>query len=164
LTPLQVTRSFGDDVWRLTAVEITFSLGMMLGGLIMAVWGGFRNKIHTMTFSSFITSICTFSFGIVPIFWLYLLMMVVVGISMPFFHTPSTVLLQERVEEAFMGRVFGVLSMITSSMMPLGMLLFGPIADVIQIEWLLIGTGLLLFIQSFFLIGSKDLVEAGKPL
>jgi DHA3 family macrolide efflux protein-like MFS transporter len=53
--------------------------------------------------------------------------------------------------------------MISSSMMPLGMLIFGPIADIVRIEWLLIATGFLLFIQSFFLIGSKDLVEAGKP-
>jgi DHA3 family macrolide efflux protein-like MFS transporter len=43
LTPLQVTRSFGDDVWRLTAIEVTFSIGMMVGGVIMASWGGFKN-------------------------------------------------------------------------------------------------------------------------
>jgi len=36
LTPLQVTRSFGNDVWRLTLIEITFSIGMMGGGIIMA--------------------------------------------------------------------------------------------------------------------------------
>ncbi len=28
LTPLQVTRTFGNDVWRLTAIEIVFSAGM----------------------------------------------------------------------------------------------------------------------------------------
>ncbi|MBB6214497.1 DHA3 family macrolide efflux protein-like MFS transporter [Anaerosolibacter carboniphilus] len=163
LTPLQVTRSFGGAVWRLTAIEITFSLGMMLGGVIMASWGGFPNKIYTMTLSSFVIGICTLALGIVPIFWLYLLIMGIVGIVMPFFNTPSTVLLQEKVEEDFLGRVFGVLGMISSSMMPLGMLIFGPMADAVQIEWLLIGTGFLLFVQSFFLIGNKDLVEAGKP-
>ena len=47
-------------------------------------------------------------------------------------------------------------------MMPAGMLLFGPLADVIKIEWLLIITGIMMFIQSFFLIGDKALVEAGK--
>ncbi len=97
LTPLQVTRSFGDDVWRLTAIEITFSIGMMLGGVIMAYWGGFSNKIHTMTFSSFTISICTLALGIVPIFWIYLFFMGIVGVSMPFFNTPATVLLQELV-------------------------------------------------------------------
>jgi DHA3 family macrolide efflux protein-like MFS transporter len=107
--------------------------------------------------------ICTLALGVVPIFWLYLMFMVITGISIPFFNTPSMVLLQEKVEPDFLGRVFGVMGMISSSMMPLGMLVFGPIADIIRIEWLLIGTGFLMFIQSFFLIGSKDLVEAGKP-
>jgi DHA3 family macrolide efflux protein-like MFS transporter len=72
-------------------------------------------------------------------------------------------LLQEKVEADFLGRVFGVLGMISSSMMPMGMLIFGPVADAVRIEWLLIGTGVLMFIQSFFLIGSRDLVEAGRP-
>jgi DHA3 family macrolide efflux protein-like MFS transporter len=164
LTPLQVTRSFGDDVWRLTAIEITFSLGMMAGGLVMASWGGFKNKIYTMTLSSLVFGVCTLMLGIVPDFWIYLMFMGLAGVAIPAFNTPSTVLLQERVEGDYHGRVFGILGMISSSTMPLGMLVFGPIADIIEIEWLLIGTGLLLCIQGFFLIGNKTLVEAGKPL
>jgi DHA3 family macrolide efflux protein-like MFS transporter len=44
------------------------------------------------------------------------------------------------------------------------MLVFGPLADLIKIEWLLIGTGLLIFIEGFFMGGSKVLIEAGKPM
>jgi len=164
LTPLQVTRSFGGDVWRLTAIEITFSVGMMGGGILMASWGGFKNKIHTMTISSFIIGACTFALGLVPVFWIYLIFMVLTGFAIPFFNSPSTVLLQEKVEEDYLGRVFGVLGMIATLMMPLGMLVFGSISDIIEIEWLLMGTGLLLFIQGFFLLGSKVLIEAGKPV
>lgn len=51
----------------------------------------------------------------------------------------------------------------TSSMMPLGMLVFGPVADIIRIEWLLLGTGALLFAQSLFVLGNRALIEAGKP-
>jgi len=167
LTPLQVTRSFGDDVWRLTVIEISFALGMMMGGGIMATWSGFKNKVHTMTLAFLITGACTFALGIVPYiapyFWLYLIFMIIAGVSMPMFNTPSMVLLQVKVEESYLGRVFGVLGMISSTMMPLGMLIFGPIADIVEIEWLLIITGVLLFVQGFFLIGSKVLVEAGKP-
>lgn len=164
LTPLQVARSFGDDVWRLTAIEITFSIGMMAGGIFMASWGGLPNKIHTMTLACLVMGACTFALGVIPVFWIYLAVMGVVGLSLPMFNTPSTVLLQEKVEPDYLGRVFGVMGMISSSMMPLGMLVFGPIADVVKIEWLLIGTGGLIFVQAFFLAGSKVLVEAGKPL
>jgi len=164
LTPLQVARSFGSDVWRLTAIEVTFSAGMMLGGLIMAAWGGFRNKIHTMVLACLIVGLATAALGIVPNFWIYLLFMVLSGVVMPFFNTPFTVLLQQRIEGDYLGRVFGVFGMISSSMMPLGMLIFGPVSDFIAIEWLLIGTGLLMFLQSFFLLGSKSLLEAGEPI
>lgn len=164
LTPLQVTRSFGNDVWRLTAIEITFAIGMMIGGIFMASWGGFKNKIHAMTLASLMIGACTFALGIIPVFWIYLIIMGVVGLAMPIFNTPSMVLLQEKVEEDLLGRVFGVLGMISTSMMPLGMLVFGPVSDIIKIEWLLIGTGVLLFIQGFFLLGSKVLIEAGKPI
>ncbi|NLV16682.1 MAG: MFS transporter [Syntrophomonadaceae bacterium] len=164
LTPLQVTRSFGSDVWRLTAIEVAYSIGMMLGGILIASWGGFRNKIHTMTLSMIIFGVCTLSLGIVPFFSVYLIIMGIAGITLPLFTTPSTVMLQEKIEEDYLGRVFGIFGMISSTMMPLGMLIFGPIADIIRIEWLLIGSGLLLFALGLLLLGNKPLLEAGKPI
>lgn len=164
LTPLQVTRSFGGDVWELTAIEIAFSIGMMAGGAIIATWGGFKNKVKTMAFAGFIMGACTFALGIVPIFWLYLAFMAIFGVAMPIFNTPTTVLLQEKIEENYLGRVFGVMGMISTSMMPLGMLIFGPMADFIDIEWLLIGTGILILILTVFLGRDKVLLEAGEPV
>lgn len=164
LTPLQVTRSFGDDYWRLSSIEIAFSIGMMAGGGIIASSGGFQNKVKTMAFASVIMGVCTFALGIVPLFWVYLTFMAIFGIAMPIFSTPGTVLLQEKVEEAYLGRVFGVMGMISTSMMPLGMLIFGPIADFIPIEWLLLGTGILIIILSLFLGRNKELREAGEPV
>lgn len=164
LSPLQVTRSFGGDVWRLTAIEISFSVGMMIGGAVIASWGGFKNRIHTIVLASVIFGACTFALGVVPVFWIYLTFMAVTGLTMPLFNTPSMVLLQEKVEESYLGRVFGVMTMISTSMMPLGMLIFGPIADIVQIEWLLIGTGLLVVLQGFLALGSKVLIQAGSPV
>lgn len=164
LTPLQVTRSFGVDVWRLAAIEMSFSIGMMSGGVMMVYWGGFKNKIYSMGLSNMIIGIGTFALGIISNFWIYLIFMAIIGISMPIFNTPATVLIQEKIEEDYLGRVFGVLVMISSSMMPLGMLVFGPLADFVKIEWLLIGTGLLMLVQSLFMFKDKILLEAGKPI
>lgn len=164
LTPLQVTRTFGDDVWRLTAIEIAFSIGMMAGGALIAAWGGLKNKIHTMTLATVLMGGCTFLLGAVPVFWIYLAFMAVFGVAMPLFNTPTMVMIQEKVDESYMGRIFGVFSMISTSMMPMGMLIFGPIADVVPIEWLLLGTGVLIILLSMFLVRNKALLEAGKPL
>ncbi|MBB3113798.1 DHA3 family macrolide efflux protein-like MFS transporter [Paenibacillus phyllosphaerae] len=163
LTPLQVTRSFGDDYWRLTAIEIAFSVGMMAGGAIIASWGGFRNKVHTMTMANLMMGVCTFALGMIPNFWIYLVAMAVFGIAMPIANTPTTVMLQEKVDPNYLGRIFGVFGMISTSMMPMGMLIFGPLSDVIEIEWLLVGTGVLIVILALLFVGNKQLLEAGRP-
>lgn len=161
LTPLQITRSYGDDVWRLSSLEIAWSVGMILGGAIMASWGGFKNKVYTMTFSTVITGVGTILLGVNPHFWIYLASMGIMGITMPMFSTPSTVILQQKTNPDYLGRIFGVYSMIHSSMMPLGMLLFGPLADFIKIELMLLLTGVLITLMSLYLIRSKVMLEAG---
>lgn len=162
LTPLQVTRNFGNDVWRLTAIEVVFSTGMIVGSLIMASWGGLRNRVYTMSLSIILVGVCCMALGIIPNFYIYLFIMCLTGMIVPFYNTPATVLLQENVDGDFQGRVFGILGMITNSIMPLGMLIFGPLSDLIKIEWLLIATGLLLIVQSFYLLGNRAIVEAGQ--
>ena len=164
LTPLQVARSFGEDVWRLTAIEMVFSLGMMAGGVLISSWGGFRNRMHTMIASNLIMALCAIALALVPSFWLYLLVMGVFGISMPLYNTPSAVIIQEHVEPDFLGRVFSVLTMLFTSIMPLAMLLFGPIADTIPIEWLLLGTGGIMLVLGSLVFRNRRLMEAGLPV
>lgn len=144
LTPLLIARTFGDEVWRLTANEVIFSAGAAIGGVIIAAWGGFKNRIYTIALSSIAFGMLTVLLGISDTFILYLIIMFVVGISMPFFNSPSIVLLQEKVEQNMQGRVFGLVQIVSSTSMPLGMLIFGPIADIIKIELLLIITGVLI--------------------
>lgn len=163
LSPLQVTRTFGSDVWRLTAIELAFFIGMTLGGALMGTWGGLRNRVRTMAVGSLVAGAATLLLGIVPSFWPYLLLMGLVGIAMPMFNVPSMVLLQTNVEASMQGRVFGVLTMISSVMMPLGMAVFGPLADVVRIEWLLVGTGAIMALQSLMLVGNRALLAAGEP-
>lgn len=56
------------------------------------------------------------------------------------------------------------MGMISTSMMPIGMLVFGPIADWIPVEWLLIGTGILILTLAFLLGRDKVLIKAGRPV
>jgi DHA3 family macrolide efflux protein-like MFS transporter len=164
LSPLQVTRSFGGDVWRLTAVEVAFSIGMISGGILIATWGGFKNKTYSMALSTLIMGALTFALGLTPFFWLYLIFMVIIGVVLPMFNVPATVILQEKTDPNYMGRVFGVLGMISSAMMPLGMIFFGPIADFVAVETLLIVSGLLISVTGVLMFRNNTLIEAGKPL
>jgi DHA3 family macrolide efflux protein-like MFS transporter len=161
LTPLQVTRDFGNDVWRLTAIEITFSAGMMLGGILISLWGGFKNRVYTMAFSCALFGLEAIGLGLAGNFWLYIAIMGITGMTMPLYNTPATVLLQSTVEGAYMGRVLSVFGMVSSFMMPAGMFIFGPLADVLAIDYLLIGTGAVIALLAIPFIGSKILRTAG---
>ncbi|RQP08828.1 MAG: MFS transporter [Microbacteriaceae bacterium] len=158
LTPLMVVRSFGEEVWMLTVNELAFSVGMLLGGLLVAVWGGLRNKVVTVLVSSFVFGALTLALGLSTNMWVFFGFMLLVGLAVPFFSTPATTLLQERVEPEYQGRVFGFVGVVMATAMPLGMLIFGPIADVVPVEWVLIGAG----IATFVVVVIAGVIPAGR--
>ncbi|NLM21071.1 MAG: MFS transporter [Peptococcaceae bacterium] len=146
LTPLLVERTFGGDVWRLTANEMVWTVGSLLGGVFLSLRGQFKDKIRTV-------AICLVGFGVTFAllglagnFVVYLLIMGTAGFFMPIIATAQTVLIQENVEPTKMGRVFSLVQIVTGSAMPIAILFFGPLADVIPIGLILLASGLLLAI------------------
>jgi DHA3 family macrolide efflux protein-like MFS transporter len=161
LTPLLVTRSFGDEVWRLTANEVTFFAGSIIGGVIMTAWGGFKNHFKTIGFSCILWAILFTGLGLSRDFILYLIFMFLAGIPMPIWGASTTTLLQEMVEPDIQGRVFGVQSLIMSTVMPVGMLVFGPISDFISIEALLVLASVLMALPGIWIYFNRQLAETG---
>lgn len=163
LTPLQTARSFGSEVWRLTAIEMVFSVGMMLGGTALSVRSGSGNRMRTMVASNLMMGACTVALGVVPSFGVYLAVMGLFGVALPFYNTPATVMLQERVEPAYLGRVISVMTMLSTALMPLSMLLFGPLAEVVSIERLLQVTGVLVLLLGLLAPLYRRLMSFGEP-
>ena len=164
LSPLHVTRLFGADAWRLAAVDIGFSAGMLLGGLALMSWGGFKNRHSTITLGAYIFAVSTVIFGFLNSFWPFIAFMVVVGTAMPMFSTPFVTLLQEIVEPDYLGRVFSFSTMMGSLAMPAGLLVFGPLADVVGLGILFILTGAVQVVLSILFTLNKPIRAAGQPL
>lgn len=141
LTPLMVSRTFGLEVWRLTASEMTYSLGMVLGGLLIASWGGFRRKINTTMLAGAVYGVLMIGLGNAPGFLCYLMCNTLIGITAPCYNGPITVIIQEKVEPHMQGRVFSFMQIATSCALPLGMVFFGPLADLISVQLLLSAAG-----------------------
>lgn len=160
LTPLMVARTFGDEVWRLTAIEVAFSAGSILGGVLIAIWGGFKNKTHTIALACSAFGVLTCALGFSTFFPIYLVIMGITGITLPVFSTPATVFFQERVDKDMQGRVFGLLQIVSTTAMPLGMVIFGPAADIVKVELLLIGSGVLLFALSVYVYFNRHFKAA----
>ena len=157
---LQVTRNFGADIWRLSANEIANAGGMILGGVFVGIWS-FRNKMYSIGMASVITGIMTVLFGVWTNFIPYLVCMAILGMATPYFMAPSMTLIQEKVLPDYLGRVLSVFTMLGSVIMPLGMLFFGPLADIININYIFLGTGaVMVFLGTLYFV-SKTLRVAG---
>ncbi len=161
LTPLMVTRTFGEEVWRLTAIEMLFSGGMTVGGLIVAVWGGFKDRSVTIAVACVLFGALSALQGMFVYFWFFLAVMLLMGLVIPFFNTANMVMLQERVENDFQGRVFSFVNLVMVSAMPLGTVVFGPIADLVSIELLLILSGVALMALGVWAFFDKNMKGHG---
>lgn len=144
LTPLMIERSFGGEVWRLTANEIVWTVGSFVGSIAVSLYGNIKNKILTIALCLVAFGISFTLLGLAGSFVLYLLVMGISGFFMPIIATAETVFIQEITAPQMMGRVFSIIQIITSAAMPLAILLFGPLADVVPVETLLIISGILL--------------------
>ncbi len=159
LTPLLVERSFGGEVWRVTANEMAWTIGGIIGGVGVSLWGGFKNRIYTMALSCAAFGLFFALLGLARNFTLYLGIMLLAGLFMPLFSVAETVLVQERVEENMLGRVFSLIQIIASAVMPLGMLLFGPLADVVKVEYIIIASGVVLWGLGVYMVTNKQVLE-----
>jgi len=162
LTPLQVMRNFGPDVWRLTVIEIAFSAGMAVGGFLMTTWGGFKNKTITVAVSFIIIAASGVGLGLTPAFIAYSCFMVVAGVSAASANTPAMTILQLKVDPLYMGRVFSVMTMISSIVMPIGTVVFGPLADQVSLNMIIVVTSALTGLIGVYIFFDKVLKEAGR--
>jgi DHA3 family macrolide efflux protein-like MFS transporter len=145
LTPLMVVRTFGDEVWKLTVNEVAFSVGMMLGGAAVAVWGAKANRMALLLRSTLVFGLLSVAMGLSTNMWVFFSLMFALGLAVPFFSTPSMTVLQETVEPEMQGRVFGFVGIVMALAMPFGMAVFGPLADRFRVEQLLLAAGIALF-------------------
>lgn len=141
LTPLMVSRTYGTEVFRLTASEMTYSLGMIGGGLLITYWGGFKKKMNTTLLAGTFYGILMIGMGRASFFLLYLLCNTLIGVTSPCYNAPITVTIQEKVEPDMQGRIFSFMQIATSCALPLGMMFFGPLADFVKVQNLLITSG-----------------------
>ena len=158
ITPLMVARSFGDDVWLLTVLEIAFGIGMVLGGILISTLLAKRSKMALILVSTFGFAAFTIGLGLSPNLWVFYAFMFLVGLFVPMFSTPFMTLLQETVEPEKHGRVFSFVGIVMALATPVGMVVFGPLADVMSVESLLVVAGIIMVIVMVIAI----LVPSGR--
>lgn len=163
LATLFVTRTYGDTYANMSLVEIIGFIGMMLGGILISTWGGFKNRMTTMLVGLFAFGILAIGMGAVKSFVFYLVLMAVYGVALTMVQTATTTLIQEKSPPEMQGRVFGFMNIIYSGFLPLGMVVFGPLADVISLNILMIASGIILAALALVIGMDKKYCAHGLP-
>ncbi|NLT12825.1 MAG: MFS transporter [Clostridiales bacterium] len=141
LATLFVSRTYGDSYFYLTLVELIGFAGMAAGGVLIGTWGGFPNRVKTLLVGLAAFGALGIGMGAIRSFPVYLALMVIYGVALTMVQTAVTTLIQEKSEASMQGRVFGFLSAMYSGCLPIGMAVFGPLADVMPMRMLMIVTG-----------------------
>jgi len=173
MTPLQVTRNWGEDFWsifgglsigaehRLAISEMGYSGGLVLGGIAISIWVGFKNKNHTYALFTILAGIATAGLGLMGNFWIYALFMALSAAFISMRAAPSMSMLQINVSPDFMGRSMSIFMMMATLNVQLGMMVWGPLSDIISLDWLLVGSGTAIAVMGIAIFFDKTLRKAG---
>ena len=142
LMPLLVTEHFKGDALQLGWLESSWGIGLVLGGLLLSTWGGFRRRVYTSLVGLALEGLGIMLVGLAPatVFWMAVVGMFVAGSMNALVNGPLFALLQAAVAPEMQGRVFMVVASMSSAAWPLSLAVAGPVADAIGLRpWYVVG-------------------------
>lgn len=142
LAGLFVRRTFQVSYWALSLVEVVGFVGMTFGGVLMSTWGGFRDRLRTLTLGLGLFGGLTILLGLAVRLDDYLLTMFFYGVAMTMVQVTLTTLFQESVAPDEHGRLFGLLGSIYAGALSFGMVAFGALADGVSLRGIMVVSGL----------------------
>ncbi len=142
LLPLLVTEHFHGAAAQYATLEATIGVGMIAGGLLLSVWGGFKKRVVTAMLALIGMGTGLILVGFVPSYMLWgaVAALLVVGLMNPIANGSLFAALQTLVPPDMQGRVFTLVMAGSSAMIPIGLAVAGPLADALGVPvWFVIG-------------------------
>jgi len=160
LIPMYVRRVLSDNPLVFGSMQTLFAVGFLLGGLLLSVWGGFKKRIFTALLAVAIMGVAIGAMGLTPYGWIgwALAAMFFTGLMEPVANGSFTATLQASVPAHLQGRLFSLLGSATQAVVPLGLLLAGPLCDRFGMRiWFLIG-GIAYLVVAFGGLASQQVM------
>lgn len=129
--PMVLART-GNDTAALASVMSSVGIGGIAGGLLLAAWGGPKNRVRGMMFGVIgmcLTAQIGMSMGRGVVAWCAMILLG--ALLMPIVNGTLQALIQTKVPPDRHGRVFGAVMFVSQVSVPVAMLLAGPLADTV---------------------------------
>ena len=150
LMPVLVSEHLEGDVVKLGWLGSASGIGGISGGLLLGVWGGFKKRMWTAFLGFFIMIPCSVGLGFTSpnIFYTTTIpAMLFMGVALTLVNAPLGAILNSVIAKDMQGRVFSLYGSIVVAVMPLGLLIGGPVADWLGIRslyWIAAGAWLVI--------------------
>jgi DHA3 family macrolide efflux protein-like MFS transporter len=158
LMPLLVSKHFGGGALEFSWMESAMGIGVVIGGVGLGVWGGFKKKVYTSGLGIIGMGIGTALIGLAPASLLGLAIAGswLTGAMNPITNGPLFAIIQSKVDKEKQGRVMTMINSIATAMTPIGMILAGPLSDKFGIQfWFVLG-GVVCSLMALVLFGVRE--------
>ena len=142
LLPLLITGYFKGGALELAWIQSANGLGMILGGLLLGIWGGFKSRVKTAFVALVIAGFSILSFSQTPpdIFPLAVVSIFIFGVTNSIANSSFFAALLTLVPPEVQGRVFTLAMAASTIAQPIGLAVAGPVSEILSIRsWFVIG-------------------------
>lgn len=140
LLPLLVKQRFEGGAEHLAALQTLFGIGLIGGGVLLGVWGGFKRRILTVQTGFMMLGIASLIIGGTGVLGLAMMGMFLIGVAATLINGAVQAIMQAVVEPGIQGRVFSLTTSAAAAVSPLGLLIAGPAADIVGVQgWYVLG-------------------------
>ena len=131
LTPLLVTKHFGKGALELGLIDSASGAGIIAGGILLSIWGGFKKKIVTSITGIIGLGVGVLLIGLAPanLFIIAIIGSVLLGLMLPIANGPIGALVQSIIRPDMQGRIMALINSGATVISPLGLLVAGPLSD-----------------------------------
>lgn len=164
LFPLMVSNHFNGGAYEAGFVEITFAIGLLVGSVLLGIIGEKYKKSNIISLAIVIFGVALTVSGMLPTNYLvvFALMSMIMGLAGPLIGGANYVLLQSKIEPSILGRVISISNSMMLLATPIGLLVAGPVTQVIGIDkWFLI-SGVLTMTIGFVCKFNRDVSKIEK--
>ncbi len=132
LFPLMTFSHFRGDAAAASYVEVGFGAGMLIGSLGIGALSSRLSAVGIIGGGILVLGALLGISGLLPVsgFWIFVVLCVLMGVSVPAFSAPLTALFQGSIDPAKLGRVMSLYTTLALLVAPVGLLVAGPLAEV----------------------------------
>jgi DHA3 family macrolide efflux protein-like MFS transporter len=156
LLPLLVTKHFEKGAIELGLIESAEGIGIIAGGILLSIWGGFKRKIVTSMVGIIGLGMGVLLVGLAPaaLFFVAVMGIALTGFTIPLTNGSIGAILQAVIRRDMQGRIMSLVFSASTAISPLGLLVAGPLSDWLGIRvWFWVGgfICLIIGIAGFFI-------------